>query len=31
MGLIKAVAQTAERMVMLIDLPKLIGEKAHGK
>ncbi len=30
-GLIKAVAQTAERMVMLINLPKLIGEKAHAK
>jgi len=31
MGLIKAVAQTAERMVMLINLPKLIGETAHAK
>jgi purine-binding chemotaxis protein CheW len=31
LGLIKAVAQTAERMVMLINLPKLIGENAHAK
>lgn len=31
MGLIKAVAQTSERMVMLINLPKLIGEKSHAK
>ena len=30
-GLIKAVAQTAERMVMLINLPKLIGDQAHAK
>ncbi len=31
MGLVQAVAQTAERMVMLINLPKLIGETAHAK
>lgn len=31
MGLIKAVAQTAERMVMLINLPKILGEKSHAK
>jgi purine-binding chemotaxis protein CheW len=30
-GLIQAVAQTAERIVILLDLPKLIGEKAHAK
>jgi purine-binding chemotaxis protein CheW len=30
-GMIKAVAQTAERMVMLINLPKLIGDHAHAK
>lgn len=30
-GLIKAVAQTAERLVMLINLPKLIGEKSNGE
>ena len=29
MGLIKAVAHAGDRMVMLINLPKLIGVKAH--
>ncbi|MFO0579935.1 MAG: chemotaxis protein CheW [Polyangia bacterium] len=31
LGLIKAVAQAGERMVMLINLPKLIGVKAHAE
>lgn len=30
-GLIKAVAHLAERMVLLVDLPKLIGDKAHAE
>lgn len=30
-GLIKAVAYAGERMVLLINLPKLIGEKAHAE
>lgn len=30
-GLIKAVAQAGERMVMLINLPKVIGDNAHAK
>lgn len=30
-GLIQAVAQTAERIVILLNLPKLIGDKAHAK
>ena len=31
MGLVEAVAQADERMVMLIDLPKVIGEGAHAQ
>lgn len=30
-GLIQAVAQTGERMVMLINVPKVIGDKVHAK